>query len=126
MAYECSEGPSRRRRHWPEAEKRRIAAEVGVAGHSLSDVARRHGIHASVIGRWCERFDDEPATMAFVPVTVTVAAPEAALAPTAPPIVAPARDAVVEVFLANGRRLVAAESIAPSRLRLLIAAVEAA
>lgn len=35
-------------------------------------------------------------------------------------------ESVIEVVLANGRRLVAAEGIAPSRLRLLIAAVEAA
>jgi len=94
-----------------------------VAGQSLSDVARRHGIHASVIGRWCERFGGT-ATAAFVPVTVAV--PEAALPPTASPIVAQARDAVIEVVLANGRRLVAAEGIAPSRLRVLIAAVETA
>jgi transposase len=125
MAYECREGASRRRRHWPEAEKRRIAAEVGVDGASLSDVARRHGIHGSVIGRWCERFGEAsaPATP-FLPVTV--AAPEAALPPAAPSMVAQTREAVVEVVLANGRRLVVAESIAPPRLRVLIAAVEAA
>jgi transposase len=123
MAYECSEGVPGRRRHWPEAEKRRIAGEVGLDGQSLSDVARRYGIHASVIGRWCERFGEASTAVPFVPVTVAV--PEAPLPPAAPPVVAPARDAVVEVFLANGRRLVVAESIAPSRLRLLIAAVEA-
>lgn len=105
-----------------------MADEVGVDGQSVADVARRHGLHPSVLGRWCARYGKRtpyppPAAATFVPVTVTV--PEAKPMPV-PPDKSGRGEGVIEVVLANGRRLVAAEGIAPSRLRLLIAAVEAA
>ena len=105
-----------------------MVAEVGVDGQSLSDVARRHGLLPCVLGRWRARYGERadvppPAAPTFVPVTV--AGPEAKAKPL-PPSNGGRGEGVIEVVLANGRRLVAAEGIAPSRLRLLIAAVEAA
>lgn len=104
-----------------------MVAEVGVDGQSLSDIARRHGLHPSVLGRWRGRYGERtasppPAAPTFVPVTVaaSVALPEP------PPGKGDRSESVIEIVLANGRRLVAAEGIAPSRLRLLIAAVEVA
>ena len=41
--------PSRRR--WSEAQRRRIVAESYRSGESASAVARRHGVHASVLFR---------------------------------------------------------------------------
>ncbi|MGE4338521.1 MAG: transposase [Pigmentiphaga sp.] len=125
MACECSEGASGRRRRWSEAEKRRIVSEIGDADASLAEMGRRHGIHASVIGRWRRRYGAEDCrpglpAVAFVPVMV---APLDA-APTVSSPSGPERRAFVEVFLSNGRRLVVAEDIAASRLRRLVAAVE--
>ncbi len=105
-----------------------MVAEVGVDGQSLSDVARRHGLQPSVLGRWRARLGERsvlasPAAPTFVPVTVAAPVPM----PEPPPKDDGGRgERVIEVVLANGRRLVAAEGIAPSRLRLLITAVEAA
>lgn len=105
-----------------------MVAEVGVDGQSLSDIARRHGVHPTVLGRWRTRYGARsdvppPAAPSFVPVTVT--------APVAMPEPPPkdedgGRARVIEVVLAKGRRLIAAEGIAPAQLRVLIAAVESA
>lgn len=106
-----------------------MVAEVGIDGQSRADVARRHGLHSSVFGRWCGRYgaraaSPSPAAPSFIPVAVV--APEAGALGPAPESEGGRGEGVIEVVLANGRRLVTGESIAPSRLRLLIAAVEAA
>lgn len=102
-----------------------MVAEIGENGSSLSDVARRYGVHSSVVGRWYARYGkDSGASPSFIPVTV--AAPETAPAVPPEPVSVVRAEAVIEVILANGRRLVVAEAIAPSRLRQLIGAVEAA
>jgi transposase-like protein len=94
----------------------------------VADVARRHGVHPTVLGRWRARYGERAdvpisATPTFVPVTVA--------APVAMPEPPPkdedgGRARVIEVVLAKGRRLIAAEGIAPAQLRVLIAAVESA
>ncbi len=40
------------RRSWSQEQKQAIVAEVEVPGASLSAVARRHGVHASLLFRW--------------------------------------------------------------------------
>ena len=113
-----------RRRHWPEAEKRRMVAEVEATGQSVAEIARRYRLASSVLGRWCTRYRTKmpPATApSFVPVTVAASAPE-----TKEPDRARHGEARIEILLSHGRRLVADEGIAPSRLRLLIAAIEGA
>ena len=40
------------RRKWSAAEKRAIVAEIDVAGGSVSEVARKHGVHTSLLFRW--------------------------------------------------------------------------
>lgn len=40
------------RRRWSKEQKRAIVAEIDVDGATLSEVARRHGIHASLLFRW--------------------------------------------------------------------------
>ncbi|WP_368667806.1 transposase [Magnetospirillum sp. SS-4] len=68
-----------RRRHWPEAEKRRMVAEVEASGRSVAEIARRYRLASSVLGRWCARYGTKmpPATApSFVPVTVAASAAE--------------------------------------------------
>lgn len=101
------------RRSWSREQKRAIVAEVDVGGATLSEVARRHGIHASLLFRWrkvlgsvmsAPPMDAEPATSAvtaprFVPVMLP--------APVAPPVPTPeaARPGAIEIVL-DGRRTV--------------------
>ena len=40
------------RRSWSREQKRAIIAEIDVGGATLSEVARRHGIHTSLLFRW--------------------------------------------------------------------------
>ena len=40
------------RRSWSREQKAAIVAEVGVAGASVSQVARRHGLNAGLLGFW--------------------------------------------------------------------------
>jgi transposase len=113
-----------RRRHWPEAEKRRMVGEVEASGRSVAEIARRYRLASSVLGRWCARYGTKtPPAIApsFIPVTVVASATEMN-EPDGPRC----GEARVEILLANGRRLMADEGIAPARLRLLIAAIEGA
>ena len=40
------------RRSWSKSQKQAIVAEIDIGGATLSEVARRHGIHASLLFRW--------------------------------------------------------------------------
>jgi transposase len=98
------------RRRWSKAQKKAIVAEVDVGGATLSEVARRHGIHASLLFRWRKTLGSvmgsapidtgtamtAPATPRFVPVM---------LPPPAPPIPTtsqPARPGLIEIVF-DGR-----------------------
>ena len=101
------------RRSWSREQKRAIVAEVDVGGATLSEVARRHGIHASLLFRWRKTLgavmgappiDAEAATSTAVPprfVPVTLPAPLAA--PVTTP--EPTRPTIIEIVL-DGRRTV--------------------
>jgi len=51
-----SRGVDSSRRRWSEAHKRRIVAESYRGGESATAVARRHGVHSSVLFRWRRRY----------------------------------------------------------------------
>lgn len=42
----------RTRRQWPVAEKVRIVREIERTGAAVSEIARRHGAHTSMLTRW--------------------------------------------------------------------------
>ena len=98
-------GPERRRR-WTTEQKLELVMQTLAPGASLSLVARRHGVHSSVLVRWRRRFATRVpgaqaavgpagggATVRLAPVQVVPAPPEAADAP--PPRPAPPRPEVV-------------------------------
>ncbi|KJS42726.1 MAG: hypothetical protein VR70_03745 [Rhodospirillaceae bacterium BRH_c57] len=123
MAYDRSQDVPRRRR-WPEAEKRRLVAEVEAGDRPVAQVAAEHAVHPSLLARWVGQFG-RPTEAVLVPVRVQTAPAETATSRQEP--ASPSRSAQrIEVHLACGRRLVVAEDIAPERLRTLLAAVEAA
>ena len=64
------------RRRWSEAQRRRIVAESYHSGDSASAVARRHGVHTSVLFRWRRRYRAPAhADAGFVPVVVEAPEP---------------------------------------------------
>ena len=125
MADEGSCGEIAVRRRWTEAEKRRLVSEVSADGVTISAVARRHGVHPSVLGRWVRRWKPEAPPPALVPVMISEDASPVATDRKAPPGTASAEESV-EVVLTNGRRLVVREGISPSCLRRLVSAVDGA
>ena len=117
------------RRSWSRQQKRAIVAEVDVAGATLSQVARWHGIHASLLFRWRKALGSvrvvPPAgacaatslsrTPSFVPVMLP--------APSAPPGT-PARPGAIEVVLDGGRTVRVGPDVDTAALVRIVAALE--
>ena len=77
-----SHGEDSPRRRWSEAERRRIVAESYRSGESASAVARRHGVHTSLLFKWRRRYRaPADAGAGFVPVVVEASEPASEAAP---------------------------------------------
>ena len=89
----------RRRRYWSDESKRRIVAEIGAAGVSVSEVARRHDVNANLVFKWLRdpRFMACETGSGFLPVHVVDRA-------EARCVEGPS-DGRIEIALGNGHRL---------------------
>lgn len=131
-------GPELRRR-WTEEQKLRLVAETFRPGASISGVARRHGVHSSVVFRWRRRFTEPvptegPAPAAIVPATITapnlvpvrVVADAPEPAPSPPPAFTPAPVAgLIEIELARGQRVRVDRHVDADALRRVLAVLGA-
>lgn len=115
------------RRTWSPREKRAIVAEIEASGGSVSTVARRHGINASLLFRWRRNLTEVAPVRrrceAFVPVTV--AAP---VALPAPPVLArngASSQPPIEIVLVGGRKVRVDADVDADKLAVIIAALEA-
>ena len=115
------------RRRWSKSQKRSILAEVDAPGGSVSEVARRHGLHTSLLFRWRRDLGTKPAPRsasspppAFVPLTLPAPMPAA---PPAPP--SPERADVIEIVLTSGRTVRVGSGVDVTVLRRLLGALEA-
>ena len=129
------------RRSWSVTQKRAIIGEIGIGGATLSDVARRHGIHTSLLFRWRRDLGVEvPATasepqrgrtqsaprpaLSFVPVML---APPAQSAPAAAPCSMKSgamEPGLIEIVVAGGRTVRVGSDVDASALVRIIAALE--
>ena len=97
------------RRRWTAEERRQIVAESETA--PVSVVARRHGVAVSLVFRWRRQVGlpgkrtcvKKKADAVFVPLMLT--APPAPAAPPEPSRVHSSDSGVIEIELANGRRM---------------------
>lgn len=115
------------RRQWSREEKRAIVAELDAPGGSVSEVARRHGIHTSLVFRW--RRDGSPRApasaarsqpAAFVPMIVSAPMPP-------PPSTAPmSSSGRIEIQLTSGRVVRFDASVDVDALAAIIVALERA
>lgn len=109
------------RRAWSREEKRAIIAEAENTPTSVSAVARRHGLHPSLLFRWRrDSLEEEhaaalPAQPAFVPLALP--------APIGPPPSECTSAGVIEIELAGGHRLRADGSVDGAILRSVIEAL---
>lgn len=115
------------RRCFSPADKRRIVAEAGRPGASVSDIARRYGISKRLLFHWKQELAPKaqseakflPVTIADEPSAATVSAPSA----PAPPIVVE-RAPGIEVELAGGRRVRFDRDVDPETVRRLVTLLE--
>lgn len=115
-------GGKRRRRLWSADEKRRIVAEAGQPGASVSVVARRHDVNANMVFTWRRELGVEcPAapdsTTTFVPAVIG-AAPVTAARAAAP---APSSNAGrMEIRLTGGARVIVGPDVDPAALARVV------
>ena len=134
------------RRSWSVTQKRAIIGEIGVGDATLSDVARRHGIHTSLLFRWRRDLGSEvPATasephrgstppaprtaLSFVPVML---APPASSTPAAVPCSTTAENmtagtigsGIIEIVIVGGRAVRVGPDVDALALVRIIAALE--
>ena len=108
------------RRSWSREQKAAIAAEVGVCGASVSQVARRHGLNAGLLFRWRREFQSGlgtperkagngvPAVPAFVPIMLP----------------APAKPGIVGIEIAGGCTVRVSTDVDTAALVRIVAALE--
>ena len=131
-----------RRRHWPDEEKLRILSEALAAGATVAAVADRNGVCRSLVYLWLRlaragrlpgiSLTEPPPqpSPAFVPVRIepptrAACADVASALPEARPASPSRRRAgMVEIVLGNGRVIKVDESIDPSALARLVAALD--
>jgi transposase len=110
------------RRRWSLEQKRAIVGEIGNAGATLSEVARRHGLHASQLFRWRadlaappvpESDMAAPTTQGFMPVTL--------LPPALP---SPAKPSTIEIMIAAGRTVRVGADVDTAVLVHILSALE--
>lgn len=116
-----------RRRRWTQTEKLEIVTSVGVNGETLAHVARRYDVSRGQIYHWRRAFEKRgllsaPVGPAFLPVDI--GAPMLNVEPTLEERMVSA--SMVELCLAQGRRLCFDRNIESASLIRLIRSVEAA
>jgi transposase len=109
MRVEVLDGVERRRR-WSREDKARIIEETLAPGAKVSEVARRHGISASLVFTWRRQSRANHVRAAVVPRLTAVRIAEAsAESPTSTTIEQPraagGRSGVIEISLGGGRRV---------------------
>jgi transposase len=125
------------RRSWSWAQKRGIIAEI-VGEATLSQVARRHGIHTSLLFRWRRDLGTEPTSTTAARDARRETAPMPAAGPPARPALsfvpvmlsspvasAPApKPTLIEIVLAGGRTVRVGVDVDAAALVRIIAALE--
>lgn len=116
------------RRSWSKQQKKAIVGEIDVGSATLSEVARRHGIHASLLFRWRKTLGSvmgpvadakasAPAATSFLPVML----PPPSL-PSSPSLLA--RASTIEIALDGGRTVRVGADVDTGALVRIIEALE--
>ena len=116
-----------RRRRWGQAEKLEIVAAVGVNGETLARVARRYDVTRSQIYNWRHQLRKKgllPAPVGPIFLPIDIGAPMLNAEPALED--RKASPLIVELCLAQGRRLCFDSGIEAAALTRLIRSVEAA
>lgn len=109
------------RRTWSPEQKRAILAEADDPTTTASEVARRHGLHSSLLFRWRRALRAEASApkAGFHPSFIPLALP----APPSTVREEPSRSGAIEIELAGGHRLRAEAGADVALLQGVIAAL---
>jgi transposase len=111
------------RRRLRREQKLAILAEVDAPGGSVSEVARRHALHTSLLFRW--RRDLTKRTRAASVAPEQSFLPVRLAPPSQPAPSAPARPGMIEIVLAGGRTLRVSADVDTVTLVRIVEALEA-
>ena len=120
------------RRSYAPEEKARLLSEATAPGARVSEVARRHGVCASLLHRWRRQAEGRPVRRmprraarpaAFVPLLLEAGRPPGP--PASAPAASGTADAAIEVVLRNGRMLRVGAGTDAAVVAHLAAALEA-
>ena len=121
------------RRSWSRQQKQAIIGEIDDSGATLSEVARRHGIHSSLLFRWRRDLGSPlapPPTEAQADALASTRSPSFVplmlAAPTTPTPEASVAGKVggIEITIAGGRTVRVATDVDTAALVRIIAALE--
>ena len=125
------------RRRWTEDQKLRLVEETFAAGSSISRVARKYGVHTSLLFRWRRQLAGPPsgqgsaaikaatfAPVQIVPEQLHLPAPAPDPAPSTP--TSPAASGLIEIELANGHRVRVDRDVDADALRRVLSVLVAA
>jgi len=115
------------RRSWSRAQKKAIIAEIDVDDATLSEVARRHGIHSSLLFRWRKTLGS---VMGAPPIDVS-ATPRTHTPPSFIPVMlppptatAPKAAGAIEIVLDGGRMVRVGADVDTAVLLRILEALE--
>jgi transposase len=125
------------RRRWTEDQKLRLVEETFGAGSSISRVARKYGVHTSVLFRWRRQLAGPPSSRApaairaatFAPVQIVpeqLQLPPPAPHPAPSTAVGPGASGLIEIELANGHRVRVDRDVDAAALRRVLSVLAAA
>ena len=118
MTYPLHEAIASVRRSWSREEKLAILAEADRTPTSVSAVARRHGLHPSLLFRW-RRDACAAAVVEKGPAFIPLALP----GPACPPAQERAAAGLIEIELAGGHRVRAGAGVDGTVLRGVVEAL---
>lgn len=111
------------RRRWSASERRIILAEADADGAVVSEVARRHGVSASLLFRWRRLRKEAKACSRPEPAFVPLALPAPMMPSEATS--APVRDdGRIEIVLGGGRRIIVGKDVDTAALRRIVDLLE--
>lgn len=105
----------KRRRRFSAVEKRQIVEETLVGDASVSQVARRHDINANQLFRWRKLHREGQLPGTSLPAPATGLLPVVTSSPSAA-----TENAVLDIELGNGRRIVVSGAVDPATLRVVL------
>jgi transposase len=112
------------RRRWSAAERRIILAEADADGAVVSEVARRHGVSASLLFRWRRLRKEAKSIRRSEPTFVPLALPAPAIVPNATTSVPIGDDGRIEIVLGGGCRIIVGKDVDTAALRRIVDVLE--